>query len=286
MARGLIKHLKRLNAPRHWMLNKLGGIWAPRPSTGPHKLRECLPLSLILRNRLKYSLSRRETNVIMMRKKVMVDGKIRTDMNFPSGFMDVVSIPDTKEHFRLLYDVKGRFLLNPINAEQAKYKLCRIVKIDRANKASIGINPFFSGQGQKQVIPYAVTHDGRTLRFADPNIAVNDTVKIDIATGKVTSITKFEPGKIAMISGGKNVGRIGLIVNRDRHPGGFDIVHLKDSRGQAFATRVANVFVIGEKKGEEWTLHVKAPGGAAPGVKHSIQEQYDFRMKKQAKAAQ
>ena len=42
MARGPKRHLKRLNAPKHWMLDKLGGIWAPRPSTGPHKLRECM----------------------------------------------------------------------------------------------------------------------------------------------------------------------------------------------------------------------------------------------------
>jgi small subunit ribosomal protein S4e len=27
MARGPIKHLKRLNAPKHWMLDKLGGTW-------------------------------------------------------------------------------------------------------------------------------------------------------------------------------------------------------------------------------------------------------------------
>lgn len=26
-ARGPKKHLKRLNAPKHWMLDKLGGIW-------------------------------------------------------------------------------------------------------------------------------------------------------------------------------------------------------------------------------------------------------------------
>jgi hypothetical protein len=34
MARGLKKHLKRLNAPKHWMLDKLGGVFAPKPSTG------------------------------------------------------------------------------------------------------------------------------------------------------------------------------------------------------------------------------------------------------------
>ena len=49
MARGPKKHLKRVNTPRSWLLSKMGGIYATRPSQGPHKLRECLPLSIIIR---------------------------------------------------------------------------------------------------------------------------------------------------------------------------------------------------------------------------------------------
>ena len=64
--------MKRLNAPKHWMLNKMGGVWAPKPSCGPHKQRECLPLLLIM---------------ICMQRLVKVDGKVRTDSTFPAGFM-------------------------------------------------------------------------------------------------------------------------------------------------------------------------------------------------------
>lgn len=60
---------------------------APRPSTGPHKLRESLPLILILRNRLKYALTKAEANAICKQKFVKVDGKVRTDLNYPAGFM-------------------------------------------------------------------------------------------------------------------------------------------------------------------------------------------------------
>ncbi|GMP51338.1 hypothetical protein CsSME_00017604 [Camellia sinensis var. sinensis] len=87
MARGLKKHLKRLNAPKHWMLDKLGGAFAPKPSSGPHKSRECLPLILILRNRLKYALTYREVISILMQRHILVDGKVRTDKTYPSGFM-------------------------------------------------------------------------------------------------------------------------------------------------------------------------------------------------------
>jgi ribosomal protein S4E len=68
--RGPKKHLKRLNAPHHWMLGKLDGVWAPKVSAGPHKARECLPVVIIIRNRLKYALTRTEAQAICMQKLV------------------------------------------------------------------------------------------------------------------------------------------------------------------------------------------------------------------------
>lgn len=230
MARGPKRHLKRLNAPKHWMLDKLGGIWAPRPSTGPHKLRECLPLIILLRNRLKYALTGKEVKYILMQRLVKVDAKARTDSKYPSGFMDVISLEKTNEFFRLLYDVRGRFTIHRISAEESKYKLGRVKKLE------MGANG----------VPYVVTHDGRTMRYPDPLVKVNDSVKIDVETGKMTDFIKFETGNLAMISGGKNTGRVGVIVSREKHQGSFDIVHLKDSAGHVFATRLGNVFVIGQ----------------------------------------
>ena len=128
MARGPKKHLKRLAAPKHWMLDKLGGKFAPRPSQGPHKLRECLPLVILLRDRLKYALNYSESTKILMQRLIKVDGKIRTDKTFPAGFMDVVSIEKTGEYFRLIYDTKGRFKVHPISKDEAAYKLCKVRK--------------------------------------------------------------------------------------------------------------------------------------------------------------
>lgn len=154
-ARGPKKHLKRVAAPKHWMLDKLTGVFvsssfiaprfrpgvlrcfretgspqeelhlhlyvhattcgvvvcwkmdqnakrvvsfcnhdlplwcfqAPRPSTGPHKLRECLPLIIFLRNRLKYALTGDEVKKICMQRFIKIDGKVRTDVTYPTGFM-------------------------------------------------------------------------------------------------------------------------------------------------------------------------------------------------------
>jgi len=266
MARGPKHHLKRLDAPKHWMLDKLGGVFAPRPSTGPHKLRECLPLCLILKNRLRYALTRREAIQIVMRRCILVDHKVRTDVNYPSGFMDVVTISKTDEKFRLLYDVKGRFTVHKISAEESNFKLLKIKSKTTCNKASCGRNTASTGS---VAIPIAVTHDGRTVKYVDPNSSIGDTIKFDLTTGKAVDLVKFEAGNVCMVTGGANKGRVGILTSREKHPGSFEIAHLKDRRGDSFVTRAGNVFVIGEGV-KPW---VSLP--RAKGIKVSIVEERD-----------
>lgn len=64
-----------------------------------------------------------------------------------------------------------------------------------------------------------------------------------------------------MVTGGANLGRIGVITNRERHPGSFDVVHVKDANGNSFATRLSNIFVIGKVR----------PGGTRWGVPSSCE---------------
>merc|ERR1711861_57049 len=256
MARGPKRHMKRLNAPKHWMLDKMGGTWAPRPSTGPHKLRECLPLVLVLRNRLKYALTKKEVQQILMQRLIKVDGKVRTDANFPCGFMDVISIEKTDEHFRMLYDSKGRFVVHRLNNKQfskeMQFKLCRVQRLAVGAKG----------------VPCVTTHDGRTIRYPDPCSKVHDTLKVDIATGKATDSLKFETGATAAIPRGQNQGRVGVITGREKHIGSFEIVHIKDSKGRSFATRISNVFVIAGKDDE---ADISLPRGK--GVRDNILEE-------------
>lgn len=254
MARGPKKHLKRLIAPKHWMLDKMGGAWAPRPSTGPHKLRECLPVIVILRNRLKYALNRREVVQICMEKLVQIDGKIRTDPNFPAGLMDVVTLGphnaaasnNSVDRFRLMYDVKGRFVLHKIDADEAKFKLCKIVKQD------------FTGKG----ISYVVTHDGRTIRYHDPVVKRHDTVQVNIATGKITGVVKMGIGNKVIVTKGKNRGRYGILTGIERHPGSFDIVTIRDADNNSFATRFENIFCIAGANGKPLVSMPKGRGVA------------------------
>jgi small subunit ribosomal protein S4e len=257
MPRGPKKHLKRLNAPKHWMLDKLGGVFAPKPSPGPHQERECLPLARMLRNRLKYALTFKEVKSILMQRNIKVDGKIKTDSCYPCGFMDVLDIDKTDEHFRLIYDQKGRFVVHRIQKEEAQYKLGRVKTMLLGDKG----------------VPFVTLHDGRTIRYPDPTIKVNDTVMVDIATNKITSSIKFDIGQMVMIMGGRNRGRVGYMQSREKHKGSHEIIHIKDANGAIFATRAEYVFVIGEGSKPQVSLP------KAKGIKLSIVEEMYKRSK-------
>lgn len=263
MARGPKRHLKRLFAPKDWMLSKLNGVFAPRPRAGPHKLRECMPLAVILRNRLKYALNGRESQMILRQKLVNVDSRPRTDPKYPAGFQDVVEIPRTGERFRLLYDVKGRFTLVNIGEAEARIKLCRVQNV-------------FTTTGR---VPVVTTHDGRRIRYPSLNIRRGDTVVVDHRTGKINQLIPLRKNAIVMLVGGANRGRIGKAIGLERHPGGFGIAHIQDDAGNEFATRVGNVFVIGRKSDK---IPITLP--KAKGVKPNLIQEREERINHAEKA--
>jgi len=264
MVRGPKKHLKTLNAPSSWMMSKLSGVFAPKPSAGPHKSRDCLPLTLILRNRLKYALTGKEVMSILMNRLIKIDGKVRTDNTYPTGFMDVIDIEKTDEHFRILYDAKGRFAVHRITKEEAAYKLCRVKKVQLTAKG----------------VPAIITHDGRTIRYPDPDCKINDVVMFNLNTGKIIDLLKFDCGNLCMITAGGNCGRVGIITHREKHKGSFEIIKVTDSNGHEFATRITNVFVIG--KGAKPQVSIpKGKGGC--GIRLTIIEEQQNQIKKSSK---
>ncbi len=96
----------------------------------------------------------------------------------------------------------------------------------------------------------------------------------------ILSYIQFEVGNLAMVTGGYSHGRIGVITMRERHPGGYDIVHLKDSAGNVFLTRIGNVFVLGH--GNKPMIGLPRGGG----VRLTIQQEKDKREKAAERAAE
>ena len=100
----------------------------------------------------------------------------------------------------MICDTKGHFAVCWITPQEAKCKFCKVRKI------------FVGTKG----IPHPVTHDALTILQTDPLIKENDTIQIDLETEEITDFIKFDTGNLCMVTRGADLGRIGVITNRER----------------------------------------------------------------------
>lgn len=99
-----------------------------------------------------------------------------------------------------------------------------------------------------QKIPHPVTHDAHTICYPKFLIKVNDIIQIDLKTGNITDFIKFNAGNLCMVSWVPTWEELLWSPDRERHPGSFDVAHVKDANGNSFAIQLSNNFVIGTDK--------------------------------------
>jgi len=236
------RHLKRKPAPEFWPIHRKEAIWTVKPNAGPHPISRCIPLTLVLRDALGVAKTRSEVKTIIHEEKIMVDGKVQREELFPTGLMDVVSIPDVKKWYRVLPYEKG-LLFHSISKDEATFKLCRIENKTVLSRGNVQLN----------------LHDGRNVlvKVKDPNkpeedvFHILDTLKISLPNQEILGHMKLAEGAPALIVGGKNAGRHGKIVAIEQRPGQKrknSLVTVEDKRGNRFQTTVDYVFMIGDKQ--------------------------------------
>ncbi|KAA0006909.1 MAG: 30S ribosomal protein S4e [Thermoplasmata archaeon] len=221
-------HLKRFSAPETWRIARKVKKWAIRPSPGPHPVERSLPLAVVIRDYLKLADSLREAKKIIAARKILVDGKGRRDYKFPCGLMDVVSIPDIDEHYRILFDSKGHLRLVKIDSEEAKWKLSRIENKTTVKGGKLQLN----------------LHDGRNIITEENNYNTGDVLKISLPEQEIMEKIPLEKGYLALVIGGTHTGEIAeieeIVVTKSPMP---NIVKLK-----GFSTIKPYVFPIGKDK--------------------------------------
>jgi len=240
--KGKTGRLKRKPAPRFWPIHRKEFQWIVRPSPGPHSLEKCFPLSLVLRDILGVAETRKEAKKIISQGKVYVDGKVRRKDNFPVGLMDVISIPDMNGFYRVMPSHKGLFL-NPVSKEEAGFKLFRV------EGRTIVKN------GASQI----ALHDGSNMlvKVEDPESPQKvvyetfDTLKLELPEKQVLDKLKTKKGNLAVITGGKNIGKQGRIVEIEKTKAKKRrnaLVVIEDEKGNRYQTILDFVFSIGSAK--------------------------------------
>lgn len=211
--KGNRQHMKRLAAPRLWPIHRKEAIWTVKPSPGPHPKKECLPLQVIIRDILEYAKTGKEAKRIITDGKIKVDGRVRKDRRFPVGLMDLIEIPDLGELYRVLPKYRKGLVLQPIEAEEKDFKLCKVI---RKTTIKGGKTQFNLHDGRNLVLVEEREYgkeeeESKTERISLNDIKVNDVLKITIPNQKFEEYIKLEEGVIGLIVGGKNAGRYGVI---------------------------------------------------------------------------
>lgn len=237
--KGKTARLKRNPAPKFWPIHRKELPWVLKPSAGPHNLQNCLPLTLVLRDMLEFTKTRKEAQTLLYQGKVLVDGKAICKDDFPVGLMDVISLPEADKYYRVMPGHKGLFLA-PISKEETAFKL---VRLDDKTTVTHGLQ--------------LNMHDGSNLliKVNDPkNPTENiyetfDILKLKIPSKEIAGCLSLKEGNYVVITGGKNIGVKGKIVEIEKTEAKKRknaLVVVEDEKGGRFQTILDFVFTLSE----------------------------------------
>ncbi|MET1100885.1 MAG: 30S ribosomal protein S4e [Pyrodictiaceae archaeon] len=247
------RHLKTLAAPKFWPVRAKVGVFTVKPSPGPHPINRSIPLLILVRDVFGYAKTAREARRLIAEGHFKIDGRVRRNYKYPVGFMDVIEIVDTGEKYRVLpYPIRF-FTLQPIDDEEARFKIARIEDKSTVKGGHIQLH----------------LHDGRNIliRVSDPvnppeakQYMTLGTVKFTLPEQQLVDYAPLQEGSLAIVFGGRNIGRVGRIISIHRGIRRYrSIVTLEDARGDKFQTSLDYVFVIAPPDSEPW---ITLPEGA------------------------
>lgn len=183
--------------PKSWPTKKKGIKFIARPRPGPHKLKESITISVLLKDILNLAKTSKEVKRILNSSSFLVDNKVRKDPRFPLGIMDVITIG--KDNYRLILNKKGKFELLKIKDAQSKISKIIGKKVLSKNKTQINL------------------YDGKNIIVEKDSYKPGDS--IIISKKEIKKHLKLEKGAMVYITGGKHIGQIGKLEEIKKHKG-------------------------------------------------------------------
>lgn len=221
-------HLKRIAAPKSWDIKRKSNKYILRPEPSGHKMDKSITITMLFRDLMKRAKTVKEMKYILSNKEILLNSKKIESYKASIGLMDVVSIPETKENYRIVFDKKGQLVPVGIDAKEAK-----LVPMMIANKTKIG-------KGKTQIN----FTNGNNLLVEKDEYRTKDVLVIDIEKNKIVDYLKVEKGSVAYFISGKYVGTTATVEDIKEE----SVVFKKDK--EVFETDkrslLNNVFVVGK----------------------------------------
>ncbi len=219
------RHLKRINAPKSWIIQRKTTKYIAKPMPGAHRIAESMPLSLVLR-KLGHATTAAEAKKILNTHQILVDGKRARSLKAQLGLMDSIALPETNEYYRVVFDRKGRLQMVPIPKGETGIKLCKVV-----NKTAVT-----GGKTQFNL------SDGRNLLADKAAAKTGDTLVLQVPGQKIQQIITLEKGSLIYLLGGRHIGTFGVLEKVEDDEITFT------AEGKSIATAKKYALVVGKDK--------------------------------------
>ncbi len=223
------RHLKTLTVPKTWPIKRKGQKFVVRP-TPSKKYMTSIPLSLVFKTMLKSCKTMKEVKNILQDKEVFLNGRRQKNPRSLLGLMDVLSVPESKEYYRLIINKNKKLQIIKISDKEAQFKLCKVIGKTFLKKGVVQLN----------------LSDGRNINVKKDKFVVGDSLLIELPKQKIKEHYKFEKGSYAYLVKGKHIGAQGTVQDI-LSEGAQTMVSIKTSKG-VFKTPKDAVFIIGKDK--------------------------------------
>jgi len=207
--------------------------WVVRPSPGPHKKFESIPLLIVIRDFLNLTDEGRDARKIIKANEVLVDGKPRKDHKYPVGLFDAIEIPKIGKRYRVVPTSSGLDLIE-IPKKEASLKFVRINDKTMVKEGKLQLN----------------LHDGKNLIIEKKGseYKTGDSLLIELPSQKIVDHLKMDKGMLALIVGGENMGKTvtvnEVIITKSREANKV----ICEKGKEQFETIKDYVFVVGKTK--------------------------------------
>lgn len=187
-----MSHLKRIRSPKSWPIARKTNKFVIRPNAG--KVQDLsLPLGFVLKEIVGMCDTLREVKVLLSKRQVSVDGKVRTDYKHPVGLYEVITAGESS--YRITLGKNGKLSVIVIDQKEKDTRLLQIT-----SKMFI--------KGGKQQLGFL---GGRVLIVDDAKkYNVGDSIVLD-ANNKIVDHVSFTKGTLIQFIGGRHMGAKGVV---------------------------------------------------------------------------
>lgn len=177
--------------PLTWPLPRKGTKYV---AVASHNKREGIPLVVLLRDVLRLAENRREVKKILNEKIVEINKKRVRDIRYPVCLFDVVSFPEIKKNYRLMFSEKKKIILKEISEKESETKIFKVM-----NKKLL----------KKNIVQINLMH-GKNINSKE-NIKVGDSVMLNLKNNDIIKILPLEKKREVFVMSGKHLGISGKV---------------------------------------------------------------------------